>query len=55
MDDTIRIKIGDCPLCERQGVPVRMLRARNEMTAWICDICISKWEERGGSGGVRAR
>jgi hypothetical protein len=55
MDDIIRFKVGDCPLCGREGLPLRMIRGRSEMVAWICDICISKWEERGGKGGIRAR
>ena len=53
--DEIRFEVGECPLCERSNVPLRMIRGRNEMVAWICDLCISKWEERGGNGGVRAR
>lgn len=53
--DEIRFQLGDCPLCDRVSVPLRMIRGRNEMTAWICDPCITKWEERGGNGGVRAR
>ena len=53
--DEIRFEIGNSPLCERDGNPLRMVRGRNEMVAWICDLCLCKWEERGGNGGVKAR
>ena len=53
--DEIRFEIGNCPLCEREDIPLRMVRGRNEMVAWICDLCLCKWEERGGNGGVKAR
>lgn len=55
MVEDIVFKIGNCPVCEAQSVPLRFVRNKSGMVAWICDPCLTKFNNRGRGGGIKIR
>jgi len=50
--DTITFKLGDCPTCSGSMIPLRSITAKNKMTVWLCDRCLTNFNNRDDNGGV---
>jgi hypothetical protein len=50
--NTITFKVGDCPACQNLEVPLRNLTTKNKMVVWLCDTCITSFNNRDKNGGV---
>jgi len=55
MPEDILFKMGNCPVCDAQGLPLRCVRNNSGMVAWICDPCLTKFNNRGRGGGIKTR
>lgn len=56
MTETIDFSFGDCPVCGAKDCPLRQVRNRNGMVAWICDPCLTRFNNKGSGGkGIRTQ